>query len=144
MQDRQHPRVVPAQRAWLEHYHVESRDHRNLNPNPKPSQSWNRINHISRNEADDDEGGQIRDWRLDQRRGHKQAQDLEDGGGEQESGAAREREDRFRSKRPFIGSPPNARMSKAAQAIVRFAETDRVAVEKRHSAGLATKPDVLL
>ncbi|MGH7987742.1 MAG: TolC family protein, partial [Candidatus Binataceae bacterium] len=40
--------------------------------------------------------------------------------------------------------PPNARMSKAAQAIVRFAETDRVAVEKRHSAGLATKPDVLL
>jgi outer membrane protein TolC len=32
----------------------------------------------------------------------------------------------------------------AAQAIVRLATTDRVAVEKLHAAGLATKPDVLL
>ena len=32
----------------------------------------------------------------------------------------------------------------AAQAIVRLAVTDRIAVEKRHAAGLATKPDVLL
>ncbi|MGH8014069.1 MAG: TolC family protein, partial [Candidatus Binataceae bacterium] len=33
---------------------------------------------------------------------------------------------------------------KAARATVRLAQTDRVAVEKRHSAGLATKPDLLL
>jgi outer membrane protein len=33
---------------------------------------------------------------------------------------------------------------KAAEAIVRLATTDRIAVEKRHRAGLATKPDVLL
>jgi len=32
----------------------------------------------------------------------------------------------------------------AAQAVVRLAVIDRAAVEKRHSAGLATKPDVLL
>jgi len=32
----------------------------------------------------------------------------------------------------------------AAQAIVRLAITDRIAVEKRHTAGLATRPDVLL
>jgi outer membrane protein TolC len=32
----------------------------------------------------------------------------------------------------------------AARAIVRLANTDRIAVEKRHAAGLATKPDVLL
>ncbi len=32
----------------------------------------------------------------------------------------------------------------AAQAIVRLAATDRAAVEKRHAAGLATRPDLLL